>query len=618
MPLLVFFLLYVALAATLSSSAPVGEQDRSTVAITRSLSEDPITSFQTLYPVDGVQQQEESVHQAPVLPVVVNESGPAVVIGVKTSVITNFAYRQAIRETWASQTDLPRDVKVFFVGCRPRLDDIYNTDERERIEKAIELEKQTYGDLLTHELDCDDSYIDLTAKVKEFIRFATQMFPNTSFVMVGNDDIYLRAGHLVNYLLKGRQSEHLYLGQVWDKRLGRSTSPVRDPAVPNYVSESFYPMSSFPPYARGLLYLISADCARFITKNQRRLSSLGVMDDVSVAVWLLSIQIHVEHTPAFSYLGFHGCEDTTISLADLTPLAIRSIHSNLLEERNFCHGFSRSTWQKVGIPLEIKTYVQNIKTLGVLEVTSTLSAPGKLSVTIPYYPAAETLSAYSRIVCQQARALVGNVSCREITDKLRTQQQDQVKNSEVSGAFAPQFLKLWRYNLFAADLEAAPVIVAYSKMAAYSAGMLECLFATVFEHTKRPILVVPEDVLRKHYQNSPDIFVFSVLDSNCFIITNPGCQQRIADYFREFSISDENKSTRSTKLMMIAGEPTDTSELDDRVILLWFIAQTACAWVRCEFFICRALGPYSDGLDNSNIRSVWREAAILCRFVCSL
>ncbi|KAG6953282.1 hypothetical protein JG687_00012482 [Phytophthora cactorum] len=300
MPLLVFFLLYVALAVTLSSSAPVGEQDRSTVAITRRLSEDPITSFQTLYPVDGVQQQEESVHQAPVLPVVVNESGPAVVIGVKTRVIANFAYRQAIRETWASQTDLPRDVKVFFVGCRPSLGDIYNTDERERIEKAIELEKQTYGDLLTHELDCDDSYIDLTAKVKEFIRFATQMFPNTSFVMVGNDDIYLRAGHLVNYLLKGSQSEHLYLGQVWDKRLGRSTSPVGDPTVPNYVSESFYPMSSFPPYARGLLYLIPADCARFITKNQRRLSSLGGMDDVSVAVWLLSIQVHAErldHTP---------------------------------------------------------------------------------------------------------------------------------------------------------------------------------------------------------------------------------------------------------------------------------------------------------------------------------
>ncbi|KAF1790918.1 hypothetical protein GQ600_27127 [Phytophthora cactorum] len=67
---------------------------------------------------------------------------------------SNFAYRQAIRETWASQTDLPRDVKVFFVGCS-RVGDIYNTDERERIEKAIELEKQTYGDLLTHELDCE-------------------------------------------------------------------------------------------------------------------------------------------------------------------------------------------------------------------------------------------------------------------------------------------------------------------------------------------------------------------------------------------------------------------------------------------------------------------------------
>jgi hypothetical protein len=52
------------------------------------------------------------------------------------------------------------------------------------------LEKQVYGDLLTDELDCDDSYKLLASKTKEFFRFVTR-YPKSEFVMIA-DDVYLR------------------------------------------------------------------------------------------------------------------------------------------------------------------------------------------------------------------------------------------------------------------------------------------------------------------------------------------------------------------------------------------------------------------------------------------
>ncbi|KAH7467267.1 putative ubiquitin carboxyl-terminal hydrolase 3 [Phytophthora ramorum] len=221
-----------------------------------------------------------------------NSSVPILVIGIKTAVVENFALRQAIRHTWASVNALPPDVKVIFVGCSPALTALQSADEQEHIRKAVDLEKQTYGDLLTDELHCEDSYDDLPNKVKEFLRFTTEAFPQTPFVMVADDDIYLRADRLADELRKEGRSERLYIGQVWDELLGRRQTPVRNTTERYYVSEKSYPLHAYPPFAFGPHYLLSMDCARFIAKNRDRLHGLGGMDDVSIAMWLLTRQVH--------------------------------------------------------------------------------------------------------------------------------------------------------------------------------------------------------------------------------------------------------------------------------------------------------------------------------------
>ncbi|KAL4093881.1 hypothetical protein PRIC1_011311 [Phytophthora ramorum] len=208
------------------------------------------------------------------------------VVGVKTAVVENFALRQAIRHTWASVNALPPDVKVIFVGCAPALTALQSADEQEHIRKAVDLEKQTYGDLLTDELHCEDSYDDLPNKVKEFLRFTTEAFPQTPFVMVADDDIYLRADRLADELRKEGRSERLYIGQVWDELLGRRQTPVRNTTERYYISEKSYPLHAYPPFAFGPHYLLSMDCARFIAKNRDRLHGLGGMDDVSIAIFV--------------------------------------------------------------------------------------------------------------------------------------------------------------------------------------------------------------------------------------------------------------------------------------------------------------------------------------------
>ncbi|KAG3118215.1 hypothetical protein PI124_g3588 [Phytophthora idaei] len=293
---------------------------------------------------EKIEETPVGINQEDVAPTM-NASDVFLVIGVKTAVVKNFDLRQAIRETWASVNTLPVDVKVFFIGCAPDLTEVHDDDERQQTRYAINLEKQTYGDLLTDELRCEDTYADLPNKVKEFLRFATPQFARTPFFMIADDDIYLRAGELVDELRDVDRSQRLYIGQVWDKLLGRSQTPVRDTAARYYISEDFYPLHTYPAFAFGPHYLLSMDCARFIGKNSGRLRGLGAIDDVSIALWLMTMQVYVKHTAAFSNLRLGACKNDLISLADLSPYGIRSIHSNLFQKRNMCFGFDRALWQ---------------------------------------------------------------------------------------------------------------------------------------------------------------------------------------------------------------------------------------------------------------------------------
>lgn len=350
---------------------------------------------------------------------------PVLVIGVKSSSVGGFPQRQAIRDTWANSSgSLSRDVKVLFLCCRPLL--AHSDPAAGELLDAVEREKQRYGDLLTDELDCDDSYAQLTEKVKEFLHFVVTSveFRNARYVMIADDDIYLRVDELAHALRRhGSDITRFFAGQVWAKGF---VYPVRDPRHWHYLPVEQYPMPELPPFAHSPHYLMSIDCAQFIARNRKRLAGLGGMDDISVTLWLMTMQVHPEHLPQFRNLRGslpHKCEDSLISFADLSASAIRIIHGNLQHGEQLCRGFDASTWGKreshpqwmkkhedgraraVKPPVTFHTSIQHRSSRGqdvgdALEVHTEMNFANRLVAKFSYSPAAEDFASYCSRIAQ--------------------------------------------------------------------------------------------------------------------------------------------------------------------------------------------------------------------------
>ena len=111
---------------------------------------------------------------------------------------------------------------------------------------------------------------------------------------------------------------------------------MRDPFHRNYLPTSAYPLDTLPPFAFGNFYVLSQDLVEYILRNYQQLycdvnhtvsiqrhfrqqqeeqgnssinqqtnsrpyhkclAPIGDLEDVSIAVWLLPLQVHVTHIP---------------------------------------------------------------------------------------------------------------------------------------------------------------------------------------------------------------------------------------------------------------------------------------------------------------------------------
>uniref|UniRef100_K3WAK1 Hexosyltransferase n=1 Tax=Globisporangium ultimum (strain ATCC 200006 / CBS 805.95 / DAOM BR144) TaxID=431595 RepID=K3WAK1_GLOUD len=306
---------------------------------------------------------------------------------------------------------------------------------------ALEREKQVYGDLLTDELDCDDSYLELADKVKEFLHHVVTSFElhAARYVMIADDDIYLRVEDLMGTLQRQRDNTtRFYGGQVWSEQF---VYPERDPRHRHYLPLEQYPMPKLPPFAHGPHYLMSIDCARFIAKNHKRLQSLRGMDDISVALWLLTLQVHPQQIPHFANLRGsypHKCDDAFISFADLSASAIRIVHSNRQRGLPLCTGFDAFTWGKpVKHPqrvvprdereaakpsVQLQTHLGS-NSNGQLEVYTEMLVANQLRVAFSYFPLTERFQVY----------------CARIASFLQHMEPPQLLNENGIAAVVAQF-----------------------------------------------------------------------------------------------------------------------------------------------------------------------------------
>ncbi|KAK1940449.1 Beta-1 [Phytophthora citrophthora] len=370
-----------------------------------------------------------------------NLSDLLMVIGVRTAGISRFPYRQAIRETWASQSALPEGVKVFFLGCRPYTsvpqESALNSTEDAKIRRmweAIELEKQVYGDLLTSELDCDDKYTSLADKTKEFLHFAATTYPQAQYVMIADDDLYLRLDQIVAWLRGLGSRQRFYAGEVHKIGNGLRSLPTRDPGSPHNLPREVYPLDELPPYALGASFFLSMDCAQFVSKNRRWLRDLSGMDDISVALWMLVWQVHPVHHTGLEYLRAKPCRNDLVALSDLSVAAIHLMHANILSQSALCQGFDRRVWMwgnscNGGDTLGLRrlvSYSPETLSFGLglqdEELIVTISTSTRAGFKFSYTSVNQTVEEYVKNLCVQVKLhFPGTVSsCRAFTDLIRS------------------------------------------------------------------------------------------------------------------------------------------------------------------------------------------------------
>ena len=79
---------------------------------------------------------------------------------------------------------------------------------------------------------------------------------------------------------------------MWADQFGRPIRPQRYPGTKNAISWQTWPLDDLPPFAIGSHYVLSRDCVEFITANKRTLRAVGTLEDVSIALWMLALQVN--------------------------------------------------------------------------------------------------------------------------------------------------------------------------------------------------------------------------------------------------------------------------------------------------------------------------------------
>jgi hypothetical protein len=192
---------------------------------------------------------------------------------------------------------------------------------------AIADENATFGDIVM--LALDDGYDVLSSKVPAAIRHAHRTARPFRYFVKIDDDTFINVPGLMA-MLQANMKESLYLGATWSG--GR---PHRNPSSKHHLSVAMFPkaMANLPPYNEGGGYVLSANIVKYIDQNRKMLRPLGPLEDVTIALWLLPLQIHPTTDRRFtsknaiagksltviSALRIKHCRDDLFIMPDVEP-----------------------------------------------------------------------------------------------------------------------------------------------------------------------------------------------------------------------------------------------------------------------------------------------------------
>lgn len=214
--------------------------------------------------------------------------------------------RNAIRASWGGvRAARGLRVQTLFLLGEP-----HGTYSDQGSQKQLERESAAKGDIL--QAAFQDSYRNLTLKTLSGLNWADKYCPIARYVLKTDDDVFVNVPELVAELIRrggrweqwekgidpqreaevenrqqegkptlgSRQVPLLYLG-----RLHWQVHPSRTPGGKHHISEEQWPLTwgSFPPYASGTGYVLSASAVQLILKVASRAPPLP-LEDVFVGI----------------------------------------------------------------------------------------------------------------------------------------------------------------------------------------------------------------------------------------------------------------------------------------------------------------------------------------------
>ncbi|CAB3367823.1 Hypothetical predicted protein [Cloeon dipterum] len=221
----------------------------------------------------------------------------------------NYAQRNAIRETWASEMGTD-SVYVFVLG-------------KDGDKNQLRHEVKKFDDLLF--VDIQDRYDFLTTKLLLGFQKISSHY-KYRFLLKCDDDSFVRLSALKTELQTA--SSPLYWGFFRGDARVKTTGKWRE--------TKWDLCDRYLPYAHGGGYVLSSDLVAFLANNSqlwRRFNS----EDTSVGAWLAAVEAQRKHDMRFdTEHRSRGCSNTFLVTHKQTPERMRSLWTHLQDTGELC------------------------------------------------------------------------------------------------------------------------------------------------------------------------------------------------------------------------------------------------------------------------------------------
>lgn len=201
----------------------------------------------------------------------------------------NLARREVIRHTFGNENSWPTKD-----GARPKTLFMLGATKDPTIQSLVDDEAFKYGDVVQESFI--DSYLNLTRKTIMGLKWVTNYCRHAQYVMKIDDDTTVNQPRILE-IIRNAPREKFNIGHVFKK-------PVvnRDRKSKFYMSQEYFPNSTFPAYINGVAYIMSSDLVE-ATYHIATMLPLFPWEDVFIGMCLHRLGIDLKHDDKFMYWG---------------------------------------------------------------------------------------------------------------------------------------------------------------------------------------------------------------------------------------------------------------------------------------------------------------------------